>query len=142
MKISSRTATHLPAHFACEVFGFSVRRAAAAAAVAQFAVRLGAAPVGAQAVVVLHDLVQLAGQVFLVRVLRGGWLVAASSGQLGVLQEQQPVMRRQRGLCVRAGEPVSGQQLRLLVRRVQVVEIVEGAAPGHRYSLVDHLRLH
>lgn len=127
-------APYLSTHFTREVFGFPVCSAAAGAA--QFVVRLDAVLLGAQAVVLLHYLVQLPWQMFLVRVLRCGQLVGPHPGQLCVLQQQESVVRRQRGLGLRAGEPVSGQQLRLLVRRVQVVKIVERAAAGHGHGLV------
>lgn len=127
---------YLSTHFAGEIFGFSVRTATAA----EFAVCLYAAFLSCQAVALLHYLVQLPWQMFLVWVLRCGQLVGAHTGQFGILQQQKSVVRRQRGLGLRAGEPVAGQQLRLLVRRVQVIEIVERATAGH--GLVQDLRFY
>lgn len=127
---------NLSTHFAGEIFGFSVRTATAA----EFAVCLYAAFLSCQAVALLHYLVQLPWQMFLVWVLRCGQLVGAHTGQFGILQQQKSVVRRQRGLGLRAGEPVAGQQLRLLVRRVQVIEIVERATAGH--GLVQDLRFY
>lgn len=127
---------YLSTHFAGEIFGFSVRTATAA----EFAVCLYAAFLSCQAVALFHYLVQLSWQMFLVWVLRCGQLVGAHTGQFGILQQQKSVVRRERGLGLRAGEPVAGQQLRLLVRRVQVIEIVERATAGH--GLVQDLRFY
>ncbi|CAG5984399.1 unnamed protein product [Menidia menidia] len=129
----SRFDPYLPTHFTGEVLVLALGGAGFA----------GFSPgLLGLALVVFHYLVQLAGQVLLVRVLGGGQLVRAQAGQLGVVQQQEPVRGRQRALAVRAGQPVSGQQLGLLVGRVQVVQVVERAAAGHGHGLVQDLRPH
>lgn len=73
---------NLSTHFAGEIFGFSVTTAAAAAA--EFVVRLYAAFFSRKAMVLLHYLVQLPWQMFLVWILRCGQLVGSHTGQFGV----------------------------------------------------------